>query len=86
MHQVKRIVATLLCERTKPGRTAIVTCTNHAVSTPDLRSPRRTLGLLGKAREGKISSLSLADMHFENLLCKSLNHTFLKKMPVIKFV
>jgi len=79
MHQGKRMLATLLSERTQLGRAAIVTCTNHAVSTPDLRSPRRTLGFLGKMREGKISSLILADMHFENLLRKSLNHTFLKK-------
>jgi hypothetical protein len=79
MHQVKRTLATLLSERTQPGRVAIVTCTNHAVSTPDLRSPRRTLGLLSKVREGKILSLILADMHFENLLCNSLSHTFLKK-------
>ena len=79
MHQVKRTVATLFCDRTQPHRAAIVTCTNHAVATPDLRSPRRTLGLLGKVREGKKSSLILADMHLENLLCKRLYHPFLKK-------
>ena len=53
VYQVKRTVATLFSEGIKPGRVAIVRCRNHAVAAPDHRIPRRRLGPLDKATEGR---------------------------------